>query len=189
MDEFMPNETGGCQQHSCDTSTNSPHMVSFTPQAAAASNCNYFATVTPRMQNVETAILWLKNPSPSNTTLYVTIESISNYGAKPVVAYLAKGLTSDEMITCEAEITSTNLGCQKKSAVKGCYTGLNHHLPLCKIQYLTQDIAAPLSTLRIDHKGGFLITPGTSLAIIVEGLFIGCIDVGIDFRWWETPSK
>jgi hypothetical protein len=30
----------------CDTSTNSPHEVAFAPQAAKASNCQYFAAST-----------------------------------------------------------------------------------------------------------------------------------------------
>lgn len=195
MDETTRELPCECALTPCDTSTDSPHQVAFAPQAAKASNCRYFAVSTPRFHSAGAAILLLKNPAASNTILYVTIESVSNYGAEAVAAYLATDIALGGAKCCDAEIFQTNLGCSASSAAQACRASLAYTFPLRDAEFLTQDIVAPLSTLRIDHQGGFVVTPGKSLAIVAAGLCLsddksaGCVNVGLDLRWWETPCN
>lgn len=182
----------------CDTSTNSPHEVAFAPQAAKASNCQYFAASSDRIRSPKAVVLLLKNPSDSKTIFYVTIESVSNYGAEAVVAYLAGNVNPSGAECRNVPVYQTNLGCGSPSAAEVCQTGLAHASALGPAEFLTQDIVAPFSTLRIDHQGGFVVTPGTSLAVVVAELcpprpgkaeIPGCINAGIDLRWWETSCN
>lgn len=182
----------------CDTSTNSPHQVAFAPQAAKASNCQYFAASSGPVCSPETVILLLKNPPASKVIFYVTIESVSNYGAEAVAAYLAGNVDLSRAECRNVPVCQTNLGCTTPSAAEVCHTGRIHESALCSAEFLTQDIVAPLNTLRIDHQGGFVVTPGKSLAVVAaslcpskrgKGEMAGCINVGIDLRWWETPCN
>lgn len=185
-----------CSPSLCDTSTNSPHKVAFAPQAAKASNCQYFAASSSRIQSSGIAVLLLENPSDSETIFYVTIESVSNYGPDAVTAYLAGNPDLSDVKCCDVPIFQTNLGCSSPSAAKVRQAG-THVSVLCMSELLTQDIIAPLSTLRIDHQGGFVVTPGSTLAVAAAGLYQLCpskappalLDVGIDLRWWETPCN
>ncbi len=133
----------------------------------------------------------LKNPSTSKTIFYVTIESVSNYGAEAVSASLAENVNLGNAECLDVPIYQTNLGCSTLSAAKVCQTRL---ACASEAQFLTQDMVAPFSTLRIDHQGGFVVTPGKSLAVVVVGFCSNsscrdCMNVGIDLRWWETPCN
>ena len=183
---------------SCDTSTNSPHEVAFAPSAAKASNCQYFAVSTRPICSSRNVVLLLKNPTNSKTILYVDTESVSNYGDEAIAAYLAENVSLSSVESHSVPIHQTNLGCTSKSAAEVCWAGHTHTTGLCSGEFLTQDIVPPLSTLHLDLQGGFVVTPGKTLAVVVKSLcpresedadIPGCIHVGIDLRWWETPCN
>ena len=182
----------------CDTSTNSPHEVAFAPQAAKASNCQYFSASSESVCSPKTAVLLLKNPATSKTIFYVTIESVSNYGTEAVTAHLAGDINLSSPESQRVPVYQTNLGCSSPSAAEVWRIGCAHAPSLHSAEFLTQDIVVPSSTLRIDHQGGFVVVPGKSLAVVVEALcpawlnkveIPGCVNVGIDLRWWETPCN
>lgn len=187
-----------CPTVPCDTSTNSPHEVAFAPQAAKASNCQYFAASSGPICGGEAAVLLLKNPSTSKTIFYVTIESVSNYGDEAVAAQLAENVDTGVMPCRSVPVRQTNLGCESKSGAEVTLTGHARGAALCAAQRLTQDIVKPMETVRVDHQGGFVVTPGKTLAVVAEKLcrcgdcadeHYGCLNVGIDLRWWETPCN